>query len=115
MKNLKNKIKNLFRDIISLILFPVIFLLTQNELVVTIFIIALLITAFKIHYNKNEIKLFLIGIILGIIMEIGGDLIFKMQYWENASFFGIPIWLPILWGYAFVFIRRIGNHIIDFK
>ena len=95
-----------------LIIFPIIFLFTQSEIIVSIFILTMAFIAYKIKYNKNEIKLFIIGIILGIIMEIGGDLIFKMQYWENASFFGIPLWLPILWGYAFVFIIRIGNHII---
>jgi len=108
----KKTYKNLIRDIISLIIFPIIFLITQNEFIISGFILFLAFIAFKIKYHKNEIKLFTIGIFLGIIMEIGGDLIFKMQYWDNASFFGIPIWLPLLWGYAFVFIRRIGNHIV---
>lgn len=88
--------------------------LFKNEWITSATIILFLIINFKwIEYEQHEWKVFLIGVIIGIIAEIGGDLVYKLQYWENGSFFGIPLWLPLLWGYGFIFIRRVGNQIIN--
>ena len=87
----------------------VIFLFTQKEIYITAGIMLLIGLSFAIRYYHNEWKVLLFGIVLGFVFEIGGDLIYKAQYWENASLFGIPIWLPLMWGYGFIFIRRIGN------
>jgi len=109
MKVIKESI--LFQ-LIPLFLVLVIFFFTQKEFYVTLGIILMIGLSFFIEYNKNEWKVFLFGIVLGFLFEIGGDLIYKAQYWENASLFGIPIWLPLMWGYGFVFIRRIGNILV---
>lgn len=84
----------------------------RQEIIISIILILILLLTFKIKYNKNEIYLFIFGIITGFVIEVGSDLIYKLQYWENGSLFGIPIWLPLLWGYGFIFIRRIGNIIV---
>jgi membrane-bound metal-dependent hydrolase YbcI (DUF457 family) len=78
----------------------------------SLFVVLLIVLTFLIRYYKNEWKILFIGIVLSLFFEIGGDLIYKAQFWENASFFGIPLWLPLLWGYGFIIIRRVGNFII---
>jgi len=104
--------ENIFIQIIPLFLMLIIFLLTQKELFVSLGVILLIGITLLIHYEKNEWKVILLGIILGIAFELGGDLIYKAQYWDQGSFLGIPYWLPIMWGYGFLLIRRIGNKII---
>ncbi|MDD3174976.1 MAG: hypothetical protein PHU51_00695 [Candidatus Nanoarchaeia archaeon] len=88
---------------------------THNELFISLLVLCLIITTFSIKYEKNEIYLLLLGIIAGIIAEIGGDYFNKVQYWEQGSFFGVPFWLPLLWGYGVVYFRRIGNWIVSLK
>jgi hypothetical protein len=96
-----------------LLLFSVILTsLIRNEIVSAVIYWISFIIFLKLDYKKGEFYLFLIGLFLGIIMEIGGNLINQMQYWSSGMFFGIPIWLPILWGYAFVFMRRIGKLVV---
>jgi hypothetical protein len=101
---------------IFLFIFPLPFMwFTHNELFISLLVLCLIITTFLIKYEKNEIYLLLLGIIAGIIAEIGGDYFNKVQYWEQGSFFGVPFWLPLLWGYGVVYFRRIGNWIVSLK
>ena len=90
-------------------------LVKGDELIFTVTILAILLINFKIKYYKNEWALFFVGLVLGFFIEVVLGLVYRMQYWENPTLLGVPIWLPIVWGYAFVFIRRIGNAIIENK
>lgn len=113
MKEKKRKnSKSLFIQIILLICSILLVGLIKQEILVTISLLVFLIISFFLEYHKGEWGLFFTGIIVGIALELGGDLIFPLQSWESGLFFGIPLWLPILWGYAFVFIRRIGKLIV---
>ncbi len=109
MKNIKESI---LLQLIPLFLALTIFLFTQKELYVTTGIIILILISFKIKYYEGEWKVLLFGIITGLLFEIAGDAIYKLQYWEKASLMGIPLWLPLMWGYGFVFIRRVGNLLV---
>lgn len=84
----------------------------KNEIITTIGILLVILITFKIDYHKKEFYWLLIGIITGTICELGGDYFFKLQFWADGAFFGIPLWLPLLWGYMFVIIRRIGNIVV---
>lgn len=111
-KKFKKLSENIIIQLIPLFLMLVIFLITQKEMFVSLGVVLLIGMTLLIHYEKNEWKVIILGIIIGLAFEIGGDLIYKAQYWKNGSFFGIPYWLPIMWGYGFLLIRRIGNKII---
>jgi len=87
----------------------------HSEYIFTAVVVAILLISWKIKYYKGEWKLFLVGLILGFVFEALGGLINRTQYWENASLLGIPIWLPIFWGYGFIFIYRLGKLIIKTK
>jgi hypothetical protein len=56
--------------------------------------------------------LFLLGVAMAVVIEVGLGLIARSQVWSDASFLGIPYWLPLIWGYGFVVMRRVGNYIV---
>lgn len=80
----------------------------MSELSVTGLLIAISIITFASWSNHNEYKLFFVGLFLGTFFEVGFRLFGNQQYWTNASFFGVPYWLPICWGLLFVLITRLG-------
>ena len=113
---MKNNLKEIIIQGISFILFFVILVLTGgNELILTLTIILILLINFKIKYYKGEWTLFLIGLIFGFLIEVGLGFVYRLQLWRDTTFFGVPVWLPIVWGYGFVIIRRIGNLIVNKK
>ncbi len=111
----KSPSRELLTNLLPLFALIPIFLVTKNEVMVSVLLMALMLATFRIKYHRNEWALFLAGIMAGIIIELGGDLVHKLQYWKQGSFFGIPLWLPIFWGLAFVYIRRLGNLIVKGK
>ena len=111
-----NKFRDsLFFQLIPLFLVQFIFFFTQDEITVILVMLLMLGLSFLIKYEKNEWILFIFGVILGLHFEIGGDLIYSVQNWENAHFLSIPLWVPVIWGYGFIFIRRIGNRLITLR
>jgi hypothetical protein len=101
---------------ISVIALWIIFFIFQvfilAELPLTI--LALLLCATLLfREERGERYLFALGVVLALIIEVGLGLIARSQHWTNASLFGIPFWLPLIWGYAFVAIRRVGNQIVQ--
>ncbi len=109
---MEGKNKNIIAGLMQLLAAFVALVLIRNEIIFTFAIIILLLINFKADYHKNEWGLFLIGCIFGLIIEVVLGGIYRLQYWQQGSLFGVPIWLPIVWGYGFVIIRRIGNLIV---
>ena len=70
-------------------------------------------SALLFFWNRRigEAYLYFLGIIIGLGIEIGFRYLGYQQVWEEASFFGIPYWLPIAWGIGFVLITRVGVYI----
>lgn len=87
----------------------------NSEISSTIILLLCILIMFAVKYQKREWILVVVGTVLGIILEIGGDMIYKLQYWNTDSFFGIPLWLPLLWGFQFVLVYRIGSLIVNRK
>jgi len=88
---------------------------THNELLICLGVVAVVALAFRITYYRREWALFALGCALGLIFELGGDAIYKLQSWSEGSLFGIPAWLPLFWGLGFVFIRRFGNVVLGLR
>ena len=79
-----------------------------TELELTAFIIAVTCTMFLVRKHRHEPWLFLIGMVVGVIVEIGLRVLGYQQVWDGASLYGVPLWLPIAWGVGFVLITRLG-------
>lgn len=106
------KTKSLITELIPLLLAFVLQIYIHSELGLTLLIIVLLAGTWYISYTKREWLVFLMGLIIGLLFEVGDGLIYRSQFWQQDTLWGVPLWLPVLWGYGFVFIRRIGNTII---
>jgi len=76
-------------------------------------VLALLLSGtLLVESERGEIYLFSFGVFLALVIEVGLGLVARSQHWEHASLMGIPYWLPLMWGYGFVVMRRIGNAIV---
>jgi len=64
--------------------------------------------------ERGEGVLYAIGVALGLVIEVGLGMVFRMQHWSNASLAGVPYWLPLIWGFGFVAMRRIGNAVVAY-
>src|SRR5262249_60335465 len=51
---------------------------------------------------KGERLLFGVGLIFGVVAELILANIDRAQHWDNASLFGVPLWLPVIWGLSFI-------------
>lgn len=110
--------KTLFYILELIVLFAVLALLNlwlNNEILASVLLLCFIAAAFWKRHEKGEWKLFVLGIIMGLVLELGTTYIFKLQYWAEGSIFHTPIWLYLIWGIGFVYIRRIGNSLIKKK
>lgn len=82
-----------------------------NEIILTFLAIALIFISLVIRRNQGEIKLFFIGIAVGLIIEVALTLIGSTQYFERARFLAVPLWLLVAWGFGFIVITRIGIYV----
>ncbi len=98
-------------NVLLWIAFFVVQVLVLRELPLTI-ISVLLCVVLLVNRVAGEFHLFLFGVLLSLIIELGLGLVARSQHWEHASLFGIPYWLPLMWGYGFVVMRRVGNQIV---
>jgi hypothetical protein len=85
---------------------------THREFLIAAGVVVVMAIAFRVRYYRREWMLFVVGTMLGLTFELGGDAIYKLQSWSEGSLFGIPAWLPLFWGLGFVFFRRFGNVLV---
>ena len=112
---MKEQLINILKNIIPFIIAFFLPLITLNEIILTFVMIFLLAFTMKMDYVKREWELVLIGIVVGFIIEVVTGLIYRLQYWSNGSLFGVPFWVPIMWGYSFLVMRRVGDNIVVIK
>lgn len=86
--------------------------LIHNELFLTL-LASLLSIAILVRAERGEFYLFGLGVLLGLTIEVGLGQVARLQHWDHASLFGVPFWLPIIWGFGFVAMRRIGNIVVQ--
>jgi hypothetical protein len=85
--------------------------LVLREIPLTLAALTLCVLLF-IRRESGEVHLFAVGVFLALVIEVGLGLVARSQHWEHASLLGVPYWLPLIWGYGFVVIRRAGNLIV---
>lgn len=78
----------------------------HNDYILALVYLLIILFLFLIHRERNELIILLFGFIFMIFSEYffvktGAEIFVR------KSLFGImPIWLPLLWGYGFVVIKR---------
>ncbi|MEI6627729.1 MAG: hypothetical protein WCL61_03975 [bacterium] len=97
---------------IILNILPIVFMIAgipviKNDYILTAFYLLVIIAAFVIRKERKDYLFFIFGV---IIMSLS-ELFFintGVETFLRRSFLGaIPIWLPVLWGYCFVGMKRV--------
>lgn len=103
---MKNKFLIILINVIPILIMIWLIPIIKNDYILTFAYIGIIIISFFVKKEKNEIKIFFFGFLVMIIFEI----IFtstKVETFVRNSLFGlIPLWIPLLWGYSFVAIKR---------
>ena len=84
------------------------YLFWQNNFLLLAIYLILTVVLILWRGDNTEFAIFAYGIIIGGIVEIIGTEVSGYQSFTNPNFFGVPIWLPIVWGYGFVAMKRVG-------
>lgn len=84
------------------------YLFWQNNLVLFAIYLTLSLGLIFWHKDRTEFVIFGYGLIVGLVVEIIGTKISGYQSFTKPDFGGIPLWLPVAWGYGFVAIKRVG-------
>lgn len=107
---MNNLIKIILEAIPILIMITLIPFIKNDYFLLLIYIMVIAVSLF-IKYQKKEYMLLILGFISMTIFEY----IFistGVETFNRKSLFGImPVWLPVLWAYAFIAIKR-GINII---
>jgi len=104
--NIKNKALKILIEAIPIILMIILIPAIINDYVLTVLYILIMIVSFIIKYNKQEYIFFIFGFIVMVILEYF-FISAGVEVFARNSLFGImPIWLPFLWAYGFVAIKR---------
>ena len=78
----------------------------------TAFIITLAVITGIISYHHNEWLLFVIGLFLELLLKWDYGILVINRSGITLHFFGVPYWLPVIWGFGFVIITRLGMFVL---
>jgi len=96
-----------------LVMIALIPLVTDDYLLMSLYIV-IIVAAFFIKRERNDVAVFIFGFIIMIVCEY----IFtstRVEVFVRNSLFGLmPVWLPFLWGYGFIAIKR-SAEILDLR
>lgn len=103
------KFLRIFQNAIPVLVMLGLIYLVPNDFVLTGIYVALITIVLVCSYEKLDFT----ALILGIVIMTCGELLFigsGVEVFTRQSLFGVmPLWLPILWGYCFVAIKRAVN------
>lgn len=84
------------------------YFLWENNLLLTVLFLALLAALLAIKRYPGDIFALIYGSVLGFALEVFQTSIAKFHSFSNPDFLGIPMWMPLVWGYGFMLMKRIG-------
>ena len=101
-----SKTIKIFLNIIPVFIMIGLIPIMQNDYVLTSVYVAIIILLFLIKREKNEPIIFVFGFLFMIVSEYF-FISTGVEIFNRNSLFGLmPLWLPFLWGYGFVVIKR---------
>ena len=80
--------------------------LIANDYLLTFVYIVIILISLLFKREKQEILIFVFGFVIMIISEYLFVSTGVEMFMRNSLFGLIPLWLPFLWGYSFVAIKR---------
>ena len=108
-------LKKAFKIFLNII--PVLFMiglipLVESDFILTSLYVAVIIVSLLLVRNHGELLFFCLGFVCMIVSEYVFISTGVETFVRNSLFGIMPLWLPFLWGYGFIVIRR-SVHILD--
>ena len=103
-KKLKKEL--LFEIILFFAVISTMAIFFNNNILLSFLLIVIGAVVIKFYHKKQDVYFFVTGAILGPLAEII-CVYFGVWQYANHSFLGIPMWLPLAWGFASMLIKRI--------
>ncbi len=100
------KIRQIFLESLPILLMIGLIPLVKNDFVLTGVYILVIVLSFYIKLLPKELLIFTVGFVLMIFSEILFISTGVEVFLRNSLFGLMPLWLPFLWGYGFVAIKR---------
>ena len=85
---------------------------TSNDYILTLVYIVMIVGLLRLKCERHDKKIFLFGLIFMIISEYVFTSTGVETFNRTTLFNLMPIWLPLLWGYGFVAIKR-SIHVLN--
>lgn len=109
-----SKILKIFLNIVPVFLMVWIIPFVSNDYTLTIVYAITIVILFLKKREKNELFIFVFGFLFMIVSEYF-FISTGVEIFNRNSLLGfMPLWLPFLWGYGFVVIKRCG-YLLDEK
>jgi hypothetical protein len=109
---LKNKIQKIILNAIPILIMMGLIPLVSNDYILTLLYTFIIIISFAVKKFKGDIFIFFFGFFVMILAEAVFISTGVETFIRNSLFGLMPLWLPFLWGYSFVAIKR-GLKILD--
>ena len=81
--------------------------IVQNDYLLTIIYCVIIIFSLAFKREKNDVKVFVFGFLIMIICEYFFISTGVETFTRNSLVGLMPLWLPFLWGYGFIAIKRL--------
>lgn len=103
------KIRKIFLNALPILAMIALIPLITNDYNLSLVYVLIILISFYIKKEKNDLIVFIFGF---FVMTIFENLFVKtgVETFQRNSLLGImPLWLPLLWAYGFVAIKRSIN------
>jgi hypothetical protein len=103
---IQKKILQIFLNTIPIIIMIAFIPVFKNDYALTGIYFLIIFISFAIRYEKKDYLFFIFGFIIMIISEYFFISTGVETFMRNSLFGLMPLWLPFLWAYGFVAIKR---------
>jgi hypothetical protein len=104
--NAMKKAWHIFLNALPILIMIGLIPLVQNDYSLTLIDVVIVVVSLLIHRERKDFTIFIFGFISMIICEYF-FVRTGVEIFNRHSLFGLmPLWLPILWGYGFIGIKR---------
>jgi len=103
---MKNNIFKIFLNAIPILIMIGLIPVIRNDYWLALVYCLIIIISFIVKYERNEYIVLFFGFFIMIISEYIFVSTGVETFVRNTLFGLMPIWLPLLWGYAFVALKR---------
>lgn len=80
----------------------------HNNVLLTILYLCVIGVVLWFRREPGDYHSLVLGVLIGLLVEIIGTSVAGYQSFTNPDFLGIPVWLPIAWAYGLMAMKRIG-------